>query len=57
MNWMLVIIVLGTQPMKTDLVFDSLQKCLIAGDMMRTQQEMLLLDWTGGARRDPHSLQ
>jgi len=41
---MLVIIVLGTQPMKTDLVFDTLQKCLIAGDLMRSQQLQLFYE-------------
>jgi len=34
MKWMLVIIVFGTHPVKTDLVFDSLDKCLEAEEVM-----------------------
>jgi hypothetical protein len=50
MNWMLVIIVLGTQPVKTDLVFDTLQKCSIAGDLMRSEQGVQFYNWQSATR-------
>ena len=29
MKWMLVVMIFGTQPVKTDLIFDTLDRCLI----------------------------
>jgi hypothetical protein len=51
MNWMLVIIVLGTQPVKTDLVFDTLDKCLAAGDLMRSEQGVSWYGWQAAMRK------
>ena len=52
MNWILVIIVLGTQPVRTDLVFDTLQKCSIAGDLMRSEQRAQFNRWMAAARSE-----
>ena len=45
MKWMLVIIVFGTYPVKTDLVFDSLDKCLEAEEVMHAEQESKFQRW------------
>jgi hypothetical protein len=51
MNWMLVVMVFGTQPVKTDLVFDSLEKCEVAGDLMRSEQLSRFYGWQSDARK------
>ena len=38
MKWMIVMIVLGTQPVKTDLMFDDLKTCSGVVDVIRQQQ-------------------
>ena len=57
MNWMLVVMVFGTQPVKTDLVFDTLDRCLIAGDLMRSEQESLFSSWQAATRKTGGSWQ
>ena len=51
MKWMLVIIVFGTYPVKTDLVFDSLDKCLEAEEVMHAEQESKFQRWRQQFRR------
>ena len=52
MNWMLVVMVLGTQPVNTGLVFDTLDRCLIAGDLMRSEQGSLFSSWQSATRKN-----
>ena len=53
---MLVIIVFGTHPVKTDLVFDSLDKCLEAEEVMHAEQESKFLRWRAVFRETESSL-
>ena len=56
MKWMLVITVFSTQPVKTDLVFDSLDKCLEAEEIMRADQESKFQRWRAVFRETEASL-
>ena len=38
MKWMLVVMIFGTQAVKTDLIFDTLDACLAAEERMRAEQ-------------------
>lgn len=37
MNWTLLVLIFGTQPVETGLVFDSLDECTIAHDSFRAE--------------------
>jgi hypothetical protein len=51
MKWMLVVMIFGTQPVKTDLIFDTLDRCLIAEELMRSQQLEKLYSWQAAVRK------
>ena len=51
MKWMLVVMIFGTQPVKTDLIFDTLDRCLIAEGLMRSQQLEKLYGWQAAVRK------
>ena len=38
MKWMIVMIVLGTQPVKTDLLFEDVEACGIAANLIQEHQ-------------------
>jgi hypothetical protein len=54
MKWMLVIIVFGADSVKTDLVFDSLDKCL--EEVMHAEQESTFQRWRAVFRETEGSL-
>jgi hypothetical protein len=45
MKWMLVVMIFGTQAVKTDLTFDTLDKCLAAEQAMRSEQAEKFNAW------------
>jgi hypothetical protein len=48
MKWMLVIMIFGTQPVKTDLLFDSVVQCSVVADVVRkqvTDEYDKVIDW------------
>jgi hypothetical protein len=47
MKWMLVVMIFGTQAVKTDLIFDTLDKCLASADARRTDIEVQQLAGIG----------
>ena len=48
MKWMLIVMVFGTAPVKTELVFDTLDDCLRADDQMRAAYAQAFNDWNKG---------
>lgn len=53
MKWMLVILVMGVAPVKTGLTFDTLQDCLEAEDLVRTEIAEALNRWLKWAAANP----
>lgn len=53
MKWMFVVIVFGTMPVKTDLLFDSIDECLKAEEAMRAAYGQALNHWHNWAKRNP----
>jgi hypothetical protein len=45
MKWMLVVMALGTTPIQTGLVFDSLDACYAAEDKMAAEYTKYYNDW------------
>jgi hypothetical protein len=57
MKWMLVVMIFGTQPVKTEMLFDSLGQCSGAATAMRNQQAELYnlaIDW--GKKQEPKEI-
>jgi hypothetical protein len=52
MKWMLIVLVFGSAPVKTDLLFDSLGECLAAEDRIRSEYAKAFNDWLAGWGRD-----
>jgi hypothetical protein len=50
MKWMLVVVIFGTQPVKTDLIFDTLDLCLVAEERVRAEMTSKYNSWRAGAR-------
>ena len=47
MKWMLVVMIFGTQAVKTDLIFDTLDECQAAEERMRAEQVSKYNSWRG----------
>ena len=45
MKWLLIVMVLGTTPVKTDLIFDTIDQCLTAEDTMRAEYSRAYNAW------------
>jgi hypothetical protein len=45
MKWMLIIVVLGAAPIKTELRFDTLDQCLKLEQQMRESANQAFMDW------------
>jgi hypothetical protein len=56
MKWVLVIVVLGTAPVKTDLIFNSLSECLDADDTMRAEYARAYNEWNTRTRKDQEQM-
>jgi hypothetical protein len=52
MKWMLVIMVFGTTPVKTELIFQSLSECLKAEDQMKAEYVTAYNIWDKWAREN-----
>jgi len=53
MKWMLVIVVMSSAPVKTDLTFDTLQECLDIEDQTRAEIAEAYNSWRGLASSNP----
>lgn len=53
MKWMLVVVIFGSAPVMTDLLFATLEECLNADDAMRAEYAKLYNGWLERARQDP----
>lgn len=52
MKWMLIILVFGGSPVKTDLLYDTLDACLKAEDMTRATYARAFDAWEDWARKN-----
>jgi hypothetical protein len=52
-KWLLVVLVFGTTPIRTDLVFDALDECLQGEVQMRTANAENFDAWLAWARANP----
>ncbi len=55
MKWLLVVMIFGTTPVPTNLVFDSLTECLRAEDQMRASYITAFNSWATWAQRNPQA--
>jgi hypothetical protein len=53
MKWMLIIMVFGTEPVKTDLIFDTVEDCLKAEQVMASAYVGAFNAWLTWARANP----
>ena len=53
MKWLLVVLVFGTAPVRTNLVFDTLDECLQSEDQMRAANAEHFDIWLSWARENP----
>lgn len=53
MKWMMIIVVMGTGPVKTELTYDSLQDCLNAEDKTRQEISDAYNRWQSWAAQNP----
>jgi hypothetical protein len=53
MKWMLVVMVFGGAPVKTDLIFETLGACLKAEENMRAEYANAFDVWNEWARKNP----
>ena len=51
MKWTLIVVVFGTMPVETDLIFNSLDDCLKAEEAMRAEYVRAYKDWTAGQKK------
>jgi hypothetical protein len=52
MKWTLIVLAFGTSPIKTDLVFNSLDDCLRAEDQMRAEYARAYSVWDAWAQKN-----
>ena len=53
MKWMLIVVVFGIAPVKTEMLFDSLRECLRAEDAMRKEYAAPYNEWLAWAQQNP----
>lgn len=53
MKWMLIILVVGGSPAKTNLLFDTLDQCLAAEESMRSEYVLAFNKWHLWAKANP----
>jgi hypothetical protein len=53
MKWMLLVLIFGTIPVKTDLLFDSIEECLKSEEQMRNEYARVYNDWRAWAEANP----
>ena len=53
MKWMLLVLIFGTFPVKTELLFDSLDECLDSEDAMRREYTHAYNTWHEWAKANP----
>jgi hypothetical protein len=53
MKWMLLVLIFGTIPVKTGLLFDSIEDCLKAEETMRAEYAQVYNDWHAWAEAHP----
>ncbi len=53
MKWMLVIMALGTTPIQTGLIYDTLDACYTAEDRVAAEYVRLYNDWVANNRGRP----
>jgi hypothetical protein len=51
MKWTLIVVVFGTMPVETNLIFNSLDDCLKAEEAMRAEYVRAYKDWTAGQKK------
>ncbi len=56
MKWMLIVLVVGGSPTKTNLLFDTLDQCLAAEDTMRSEYVLAFNKWRSWAKANPAEL-
>ncbi len=55
MKWLLVVMVFGTTPIETDLVYDTLDQCLKAEELMRGEYARVFEKWETWAKANPEA--
>ena len=55
MKWMLIVVIFGNLPIKTELIYDTLEKCLEAERVMHQQQIEAYQTWHAQAERQNRS--
>ena len=53
MKWMLIVLVFGGTPAKTNLLYDTLDECLKADESMRNEYALAFNKWNSWARANP----
>jgi hypothetical protein len=53
MKWMLLVLIFGTIPVKTELLFDSIEDCLKSEEQMRKEYARVYNDWHAWAEAHP----
>lgn len=53
MNWMLVVLALGTTPVQTNLIYDNLPACYAAEDRMAAEYVKSYNDWVARNKDRP----
>ena len=53
MKWMLIVVVFGLAPVKTNLLFDSIDDCLRAEDVVRNEYARTFNEWKVWAEQNP----
>ena len=53
MKWMLLVLIFGTIPVKTELLFDSIEDCLKSEEQMRKEYARVYNDWHAWAQAHP----
>ena len=51
MKWTLIVVVFGTMPVETDIIFSSIDDCLKAEEAMRAEYVRAYTDWTAGQKK------
>jgi hypothetical protein len=57
MKWMLLVLIYGTIPVKTGLVFDTIDECLKAEEQMRGEYARVYNAWRTWAEANPKEAQ
>ena len=52
MKWMLIVVVFGVMPVKTNLLFDSIDDCLVAEEAMRAEYAQEFNQWLAWAKQN-----